>query len=95
MSIKYKRVERSRSPTLIVPLFDPDDLKQVKEDLRVERKAYKALINDNSQLYYLIKLGFKVFHNLRQYKNIFEYWQGESGVNQETKQWIYFLQLEH
>ena len=93
-SITYRRVERSRSPTPIALPFDPDDPKQVEEDLRVERKAHEALVNDNGQPCYPIELGFEVFHNPGQYKDIFEYWQGESGVNQETKRWIYFLQLE-
>ena len=75
-------------------MTDPDDPEQVANDLKVEREAYEALVSDNGQPCYPIELGFEVFNNPGQYKDLFEYWHGESGVDESTKRWIFFLQLE-
>ena len=67
----YNRVERSRSPTPIVLPFDPDDPEQIAEDLRVERKAYESLVDDNSRPCYPIEPKLDVFNYPDQYKNLF------------------------
>ena len=47
----------------------------------MERKAHEALVGDNGRPCYPIELGFEVFDNPGQYKDIFEYWRGESGYH--------------
>lgn len=94
MSMKHSRVERSRSPTPIALPFDPDDPAQVEADLRVEKEAYEALVGDNGRPCYPIELGFEVFKHPGQYKDLFQYWDEESGVTEDTKRWIFTLQLE-
>jgi hypothetical protein len=71
--ITHNRIDRSRSHTSIALSFDSDDSKQVAKDLKIERKIYEALINENDQSCYSIELEFEIFHNSEQYKNLFEY----------------------
>ena len=91
---RLKRVARSRSCTPTGPWFDPDDPEEVASDLKVEKEAHEALVSDNGRPCYPIELGFEVFKHPGQYKDLFEYWQGESGLTEETKRWIFFSQLE-
>ncbi|KAL9011221.1 MAG: hypothetical protein Q9173_003916 [Seirophora scorigena] len=67
---KLKRVERSRSATPYNPNpWQPDDLE------RLEKEAHDALVKDNGRPCYPIELGFDIFDNPGQYKEILEYWQ--------------------
>lgn len=92
--IEHSRVERSRSRTPVAPPFDPDDPEQVEEDLRVEREAHEAFISDNGRPCYPIELDFDVFKHPGQYKELFGYWEGESGAGEDTKRWVSFRQLK-
>lgn len=92
-SITHSHVERSRSHTPIAP-FDPNDLEHVEQVLRKEREAHEALVGDNARPCYPIELGLDVFNDPGQYKDLFEYWQGESGVNDDSERLIFSLQLE-
>lgn len=60
----------------------------------MERGAHEELVCDNGRSCYPIELGLDVFKHPGQYKGLFEYCQGESGVGEDTKRWILFLQLE-
>ncbi len=86
--IEHRRVERSRSHTPIAPPFDPDDPEQVGGDLRVERQAHQAVINDHGRPCYPIELGFDVFRHPGQYKEILEYWEGEFDAGEDIKRWV-------
>ncbi|KAL9606106.1 MAG: hypothetical protein Q9179_000732 [Wetmoreana sp. 5 TL-2023] len=92
---RLNRVERSRSCTPILPPYDPNDPEEIENDLRVEREAHEALVDDNGRPCYPIELGFEVFNNPGQYKDLLEYWQAwESGAEDDTERWIFFRQLE-
>ncbi len=93
------QLERSRSPTPRSPTpppppFDHDDPQLIASDREVELKAHEALVSDNGRPCYPIKLGFKVFKDPAQYKDIFEYWQGERGMTYTLCRWIFHVQLE-
>lgn len=90
--MKHSRVERSRSPTPILPPYDPNAPEFLEENLRMERKAHEALVGDNGRPCYPIELGFEVFDNSGQYEDIFEYWRGESGYHRS--QLMFSAQLE-
>ena len=78
-----------------MPPYDPNDPEEVEKDLRVEREAHEALVGDNGRPCYPIELGFRVFDDPGQYKDLLEYWQAwESGAYQDTERWIFFRQLE-
>ena len=78
----------------MAPPFNPDDPENIAKDLKVEREAHKELVRDNGRPCYPIEVGFEVFKHPAQYKEIFSYWQSESGVGEDTERWIFFLQLE-
>jgi hypothetical protein len=45
--MKHNQIERSCSYILIASLFDFDDLKKMKQDLKVKRKVHETLVDDN------------------------------------------------
>jgi hypothetical protein len=57
-------------------------------------KVHEAFVRDNDRSSYLIELDLRVFKHSEQYKNIFLYWQSKFDVTENTKKWIFFLQLE-
>ncbi|KAL8904663.1 MAG: hypothetical protein Q9207_003112 [Kuettlingeria erythrocarpa] len=75
---KLRRVERSRSATPYNPNpWQPDDPEGE------EKEAHEALVKDNGRPCYPIELGFDIFDNPGQYKEILEYWQeGRSSYRQ-------------
>ncbi|KAL8801323.1 MAG: hypothetical protein Q9182_004529 [Xanthomendoza sp. 2 TL-2023] len=94
---RLNRIERSRSRSWCTPSvapYNPDDPEEVEKDSRVEREAHEELLGDNGRPCYPIELGFEVFKNPRQYKDLFEYWNGEPGAGEETQRWIFFRQLK-
>ncbi|KAL8941535.1 MAG: hypothetical protein Q9211_001782 [Gyalolechia sp. 1 TL-2023] len=95
---RLNRIERSRSrswSTPVLPPYNPDDPEAIEKDSRVEREAYEELVADNGRPCYPIELGFDVFKNPGQYKEILEYWTSyESGAGVETERWVFFSQLE-
>lgn len=74
--------------------YNPNDPEEVEKDLRVEREALEELVGDNGRPCYPIELGFEVFNNPGQYKDLFEYWNGECGAGEDTKRWVFFRQLK-
>ncbi|KAI4288699.1 MAG: hypothetical protein L6R35_002035 [Caloplaca aegaea] len=91
------RIERSRSRSWCTPIaspYNPNDPEKVEKDSRVEREAHEELVGDNGRPCYPIELGFEVFNNPRQYKDLFEYWNGESGAGETTERWVFFRQLK-
>ncbi|KAI4228463.1 MAG: hypothetical protein L6R40_008128 [Gallowayella cf. fulva] len=91
------RIERSRSRswrTPSLPPYNPNDPEEVGKDSRVEREAHEELLGDNGRPCYPIELGFEVFNNPGQYKDLFEYWNGECGAGEDTKRWVFFRQLK-
>ncbi|KAI4225864.1 MAG: hypothetical protein L6R40_008341 [Gallowayella cf. fulva] len=94
---RLNRIERSRSRSWCTPdvsPYNPDDPEKVEKDSEVEREAHEELVRDHGRPCYPIELGLDIFKHPGQYKDIFEYWQGESGVGETTERWIVFLQLE-
>ena len=77
MSLQYSQVERSRSATPYKP-GDPNDPSKISEDQK-EKGFYEALIKDNGRPCYPIELGFDVFEDPGQYKDILEYWEHDGG----------------
>ena len=73
MSIKYSQVKRSRLPTLIAPPYNLNAPEFLERNLRKKKKSHEAFISDYGRPCYLIELGFEIFSNPGQYKNIFEY----------------------
>lgn len=76
-----------------MPPFDPNAPEFLEENLRREREAYEALVGDKGRPCYPIELGFEVFNNPGQYKDLFSYWRGEPGVHQRSSL-IFSAQLE-
>lgn len=84
-----------------MPPYDPNalDLEFLEEDLRREREAYDALVDNNGRPCYPIELGFEVFNNPGQYENLFSYWRGEPGVHYlifsaQLERWRMFRQFQ-
>ncbi|KAL9025960.1 MAG: hypothetical protein Q9196_005303, partial [Gyalolechia fulgens] len=72
-------VERSRSATPYDPNpWEPDDPEGE------ERRAHEALIKDNGRPCYPIELGFDIFDNPGQYKEILEYWQEDDSSDKRV-----------
>ncbi|KAL8648994.1 MAG: hypothetical protein Q9210_004662 [Variospora velana] len=80
--------------TPIASPYNPDDPEKVEKDLKVEREAHEELVRDNGRPCYPIELGLDIFKHPGQYKDLFEYWQGESGIGETTERWVFFLQLK-
>ena len=86
----YSQVERSRSATPYDPNpWQPDDPEGE------EKESHEALVKDKGRPCYPIELGFDVFDNPGQYKEILEYWQeGKSSDRQvftaQLSDWKYF-----
>lgn len=62
--------------------------------LKKEGEAHEALVSDSGRPCYPIELGLEVFSDPGQYKDLFSYWQGESGVNEYSLRLIFSLQLK-
>ncbi len=92
--MKHNQIERSCSYILIASLFDFDDLKKMKQDLKVKRKVHETLVDDNDWSCYSIEFEFENFHDSEQYQNLFLYWQKEFDVTYKTKRWIFNFQLK-
>ncbi|KAL9100367.1 MAG: hypothetical protein Q9163_004249 [Psora crenata] len=87
---KLNHIERSRSATPYDP-YDPNEPEQIAEEQKKEKESHEALIKDNGRPCYPIELGFDVFENPGQYKDILEYWQW--GRGSEYKRLIFLAQL--
>ena len=75
--------------------YNPNDPEEVEKDLKVEREAHEELARDNGRPCYPIELGFDIFNNPGQYRDLFEYWSDyESGAGETTKRWVFFRQLK-
>ncbi|KAL9123851.1 MAG: hypothetical protein Q9217_006760, partial [Psora testacea] len=89
---KLNQVERSRSATPVCPPWEPDDPEGQ------EKESYEALVKDNGRPCYPIELGFDVFENPGQYKEILEYWHGESShglvFTKQLRDWESFRQRQ-
>ena len=71
---------RSASPSdsLVTPSsLGPEE--QLEEDRKKEDESHEALIEDSGRPCYPIELGFGVFDNPGQYRDILEYWQREDS----------------
>ncbi|KAL8650292.1 MAG: hypothetical protein Q9210_003911 [Variospora velana] len=82
-------VERSRSATP----YDPNPWKHPDPE-GDEKEAHEALVKDNGRPCYPIELGFDIFDNPGQYKEILEYWQeGKSSDRRvflsQLREWEY------
>ncbi|KAI9777558.1 MAG: hypothetical protein M1816_004701 [Peltula sp. TS41687] len=68
----------SRSQTPLLPDYSIDPV-AIEEDLKLEREAYKALIDDHGRPSHPIELGFDVRDNPGSYKDIISYWRDTSS----------------
>ncbi|KAL8744022.1 MAG: hypothetical protein Q9190_003690 [Brigantiaea leucoxantha] len=73
-------------------LYNPDDPKQIKADLKAERKEHERLVRDNGRPCYPIELGLDIFKHSGQYKEILEYWNGESDASEPPNRRVFFHQ---
>lgn len=61
------------------PPPDPNDPEEIEKDLKIERKAYNALVEHHGRPSHPIELGFDFLNNPGPYKDIISYWQGGLG----------------
>jgi len=77
-----------------MPPIDPNDAEHITRDLKMEREAREELVRDNGRPCYPIELGFEVFRNPGQYKDMFEYWQRQLGAGGDAYRLIFHSQLQ-
>ncbi|KAL9028904.1 MAG: hypothetical protein Q9180_007098, partial [Flavoplaca navasiana] len=80
---KLNQVQRSRSATPVLPPWEPDDPEGE------QKQSHDALVKDNGRPCYPIELGFDVFENPGQYKELLEYWK----VDKSSAKQVFLAQL--
>ncbi|KAI4196204.1 MAG: hypothetical protein LQ350_006697 [Teloschistes chrysophthalmus] len=79
--VLYSQIERSCSASPARSPTPPYTVGQQQED---EKRDYEALLKEKGRPCYPIELGFLVFDNPGQYKDILEYWQHPFSLNKRV-----------
>ncbi|KAI9675745.1 MAG: hypothetical protein M1817_001112 [Caeruleum heppii] len=93
---KLKQVESSPQRFVTPDGPDPGDPREITKELEAEREAHQALVDEHGRPCYSIELGFDVFDDPGQYKDIISYWQEEGGLTASTAPYrrsVFLVQL--